>query len=165
MYALVATVLALTGAAVAAPTVQTRQISADFKLHATAPLLGWALINSQAAADRYVIQLQRPSVYTSDVSYFNGTNLYFKPDTETLLGVRMPAVTDGYVAEVISSPGQMSPGFAIDQNQLLTWNFNNAGFWACPSDNVFVLMYGLDVDPAKLPSTECLNIQLVAVSA
>lgn len=76
MYALVATTLAFAGLAAAAPTVQERQES-QFRLHATPPLTGWALINAHADAGRNVIQIQRPSAYISDVSYLNGTNLYF----------------------------------------------------------------------------------------
>ncbi|KAI0379281.1 hypothetical protein F5Y04DRAFT_131739 [Hypomontagnella monticulosa] len=163
MYALVATTLALAGLSAAAPTVQERQES-QFRLRATPPLNGWALINAHADAGRNVIQIQRPSVYTSDVSYLNGTNLYFDLGTAIPYGVQMPNVPAGTVGQVISQPGEKSPGFGLDATQLLTFNSNSEGFWACPVDNTFELFFGLNPVPANLPSTECLSIKLQATS-
>ncbi|KAI4866068.1 hypothetical protein F4820DRAFT_418044 [Hypoxylon rubiginosum] len=161
MYAIITTALALAGVAAAAPTLEVRQES-EFRLRATGTLAGWALINAHADAGRNVIQIQRPSVYQSDISYLNGTNLFFDLGTAIPYGVQMPNVPAGYVAQVISQPGDHSPGFGLDANQLLTYNSNAEGFWACPVDNVFELFYGLNPVPANLPSTECLAIQLQA---
>ncbi|KAI1374004.1 hypothetical protein F4677DRAFT_185668 [Hypoxylon crocopeplum] len=163
MYALVATVLALAGAAVAAPTVQAREDS-EFRLHATAPLTAWALINAHVSAGTNVIQIQRPTAYVSDASYLNGTNLYFDLGTAIPYGVRMPLVPAGTVGQVVSQPGESTTGFGLDASKFLTYNSNSEGFWACPEDNVFELFYGLNPEPANLPSSGCLEIQLLAGS-
>ncbi|KAI0128084.1 hypothetical protein F4776DRAFT_629165 [Hypoxylon sp. NC0597] len=159
MYALTAATLALAGAAVAAPTLQAREES-QFRLQTTGILTGWALINAHIDAGRNVIQIQRPSVYISDVSYLNGTNLYFDLGTTIPFGVLMPGVPEGTVGQVFSRPGEMSPGFGINAAQLLTFNSNPEGFWACPVDHTFELFYGLNPEPANLPSSECLEIGL-----
>lgn len=80
MYGLIATALAFAGISTAAPTLQTRQVGSEFRLRATGTLAGWALINAHSDAGRNVIQIQRPSVYQSDPSYFNGTYLFFGKD-------------------------------------------------------------------------------------
>ncbi|KAI0841300.1 hypothetical protein F5Y06DRAFT_217693 [Hypoxylon sp. FL0890] len=159
MYALTAATLALAGAAVAAPTLQAREES-QFRLHATGTLAAWALVNAHVDAGTNVIQIQRPSAYVSDVSYLNGTNLYFDLGTTIPYGVQMPSVPAGTVGQVFSEPGEHSIGFGINAGQLLTYNSNPEGFWACPVDNTFELFYGLNPEPANLPSAECLQIEL-----
>lgn len=80
MYTLIATALALTGAAVAAPAVRSRDVTTDFGLHAfTADLAlqDWAVVNAHVAAGTNAIQIQRPSVYQADPAYLNGTELLF----------------------------------------------------------------------------------------
>ncbi|KAI0161930.1 hypothetical protein GGR52DRAFT_561749 [Hypoxylon sp. FL1284] len=163
MHALVATTLALVGLATAAPTtLEAKAVPASsFRLHATGKLAGWALINAHADAGRNVIQIQRPSVYQSDVSYFNGTALYFSLEGAPIpYSVQMPEVPAGTVGQVVSQPGEHTTGFALNTDGLLTYKSNAEGFWACPVDDVFELFYGLDPEPAKLPSDECLEIQL-----
>ncbi|KAI1775523.1 hypothetical protein F4818DRAFT_441615 [Hypoxylon cercidicola] len=164
MHAVFTTALALAGVAVAAPTLQARQES-EFRLRAfgtKVDLLAWALINAHSDAGRNVIQIQRPSVYQSDISYLNGTNLFFDLGTAIPYGVQMPEVPAGTVGLVTSQPGDHSTGFAIDANQQLTYNSNAEGFWACPVNDVFELFYGLNPVPANLPSTECIEIHLQA---
>ncbi|KAI2465024.1 hypothetical protein F4781DRAFT_410938 [Annulohypoxylon bovei var. microspora] len=163
MYTLITTTLALAGLAAAAPALQDRQES-QFRLHATGTLAGWALINSHIDAGRNVIQIQRPSAYVSDVSYLNGTNLYFDLGTTVPYGVQMPAVPAGTVGQVTSQSGEKSIGFGLNAGQLLTYNSNPQGFWACPVDNTFELFYGLNPDPTKLPSDKCIEIELQASS-
>lgn len=87
MYAIITTALALAGVAAAAPTLEVRQES-EFRLRATGTLAGWALINAHADAGRNVIQIQRPSVYQSDISYLNGTNLFFGKNLPTYHTIR-----------------------------------------------------------------------------
>ncbi|KAI1141959.1 hypothetical protein F5Y05DRAFT_409107 [Hypoxylon sp. FL0543] len=159
MYALAAATLAFAGAALAAPALQAREES-QFRLHATGTLAGWALINAHVDAGRNVIQIQRPAAYVSDISYLNGTNLYFDLGTTIPWGVEMPGVPAGTVGQVFTTPGDQSIGFGIDAGELLTYNSNPEGFWACPVDNTFELFYGLDPEPANLPSTECQKIEL-----
>ncbi|XXG99495.1 glycosylphosphatidylinositol anchor biosynthesis [Hypoxylon texense] len=161
MYAIIATALAFAGLSAAAPTLEARQES-EFRLRATGTLAGWALINAHVDAGRNVIQIQRPSVYQSDISYLNGTNLFFDLGATIPYSVQMPDVPAGDVAQVFTQPGDHSTGFGLDATQLLTYNSNNEGFWACPVNNVFELFYGLNPVPANLPSTECLEIQLQA---
>ncbi|KAI1410345.1 hypothetical protein F5Y13DRAFT_192528 [Hypoxylon sp. FL1857] len=162
MYALTAATLALAGAALAAPTLQARDGS-QFSLHATGgPLTGWAIVNAHIAAGKNTIQIQRPSAYVSDTSFLNGTNLYFDLHTNVPYGVEMPNVPAGTVGQVFSQPGEMSTGFGINAGQLLTYNSNPEGFWACPVDNTFELFYGLNPEPANLPSSECQRIELQA---
>ncbi|KAI1758701.1 hypothetical protein GGR53DRAFT_472092 [Hypoxylon sp. FL1150] len=163
MYAIIAAALAFAGISAAAPTLEARQVGSDFRLRATGTLAGWALINAHSDAGRNVIQIQRPSVYQSDVSYFNGTYLFFDLEGAPIpYSVQMPDVPAGYVALVTSQPGDHSPGFGLDTTQLLTYNSNAEGFWACPVNDVFELFYGPDAVTANLPSTECLEIQLQA---
>ncbi|KAI6085718.1 hypothetical protein F4821DRAFT_144630 [Hypoxylon rubiginosum] len=163
MYGLIATALAFAGISTAAPTLQTRQVGSEFRLRATGTLAGWALINAHSDAGRNVIQIQRPSVYQSDPSYFNGTYLFFDLEGAPVpYSVQMPEVPAGYVAQVTSQPGDHTPGFGLNAEQLLTWNSNAEGFWACPVNDVFELFYGPNAVPANLPSTKCLEIQLQA---
>ncbi|KAI2781202.1 hypothetical protein F4815DRAFT_103224 [Daldinia loculata] len=159
MYAILTTVLAFAGSAVAAPALEERQTD-QFSLRATDKLAGWALKNAHVAAGENVIQIQRPSVYSSDPSYLNGTNLYFDLGTTPPYGVRMPEVPAGTVGQVYSEPGEKTPGFGIGPDHLLTFNSFPTGFWACPVNDVFELFYGVSPDPAKLPSKDCLAIQL-----
>ncbi|KAI0109814.1 hypothetical protein F4814DRAFT_450775 [Daldinia grandis] len=159
MYALLTTVLAFAGAAVATPALEERQTH-RFSLHPTDKLAGWALKNAHVAAGQNVIQIQRPSVYSSDPSYLNGTNLYFDLGTTPPYGVRIPELQPGTIGLVSSEPGEKTPGFSVGPDQLLTFNSASTGFWACPVNNVFELYYGVNPDPAKLPSKDCLAIQL-----
>ncbi|KAI1399800.1 hypothetical protein F4819DRAFT_463819 [Hypoxylon fuscum] len=161
MYAIIASALALDGVAVAAPTLEARQES-QFRLRATGTLAGWALINSHVDAGRNVIQIQRPAAYQSDISYFNGTNLFFDLDAPVPYSVQMPDVPAGTVGQVFAQPGDHSTGFGLDATKLLTYNSNAQGFWACPVNDVFELFYGLDPEPANLPSDKCLQTQLQA---
>ncbi|KAI1098747.1 hypothetical protein F4804DRAFT_323938 [Jackrogersella minutella] len=158
MYAFAATTLALAGLAAAAPTLQDRQES-QFRLHATGVLAGWALVNAHVDAGRNTIQIQRPSAYQSDISYLNGTNLYFDLGTTIPYGVRIPDVAEATVGEVFSQSGEMSPGFSINADQFLVYDHNTEGFWACSVNNTFELFYGLNPDPGNLPG-ECIEIEL-----
>ncbi|KAK6957304.1 hypothetical protein Daesc_000086 [Daldinia eschscholtzii] len=159
MHALFTAVLAIAGTALAAPAVEERQTH-KFRLRATDKLAGWALKNAHVEAGRNVIQIQRPSVYSSDPSYLNGTHLYFDLGTTPPYGVSIPEVPAGTVAQVSSQPGEKTPGFSVGPDGLLTFNSVSTGFWACPVNNVFELFYGGNPDPAKLPSKDCLAIQL-----
>ncbi|OTB00562.1 hypothetical protein M426DRAFT_267459 [Hypoxylon sp. CI-4A] len=161
MYAILTTALAFASAAVATPALKERQES-KFRLQATGKLAAWALINAHADAGRNVIQIQRPSVYQSDVTYLDGTELYFDLGTTVPWGVQMPDVPAGDVGQVFSQPGQKSPGFELDAQNLLAFNSNIEGFWACPVNDTFELFYGLNASQDNLPSDECLQIQLQA---
>ncbi|KAI8960790.1 hypothetical protein F5Y11DRAFT_250536 [Daldinia sp. FL1419] len=165
MYALLTTALAFAGAAVAAPVVEERQTH-KFGLHATEKLAGWALKNAHVDAGRNVIQIQRPSVYSSDPSYLNGTHLYFDLGTTPPYGVVIPDVPAGNVGQVFTQPGEKSEGFGVGPGfkegdaPLLLFSNVSAGFWACPVNDVFELFYGINAQPTKLPSKDCQSIEL-----
>lgn len=36
------------------------------------------------------------------------------------------------------------------------------GWWACPVNDTFELFYGINPDPANLPSTDCQGFELAA---
>jgi hypothetical protein len=80
MRAFTATALTLAGAALAAPAASdASSSSAKFQLRVVNNdhIFGWALINAHVAAGQNVIQIQRPSVYQSDVSYIEDSSLFF----------------------------------------------------------------------------------------
>ncbi|KAK7752461.1 hypothetical protein SLS62_005614 [Diatrype stigma] len=161
MYTILATALALAGAAVAAPAVATT----DFGLHAyTADLAlqDWAVVNAHVAAGTNAIQIQRPSVYQADPAYLNGTELLFDlPGAQYPYGVVIPEVPAGTVGQVFSKPGDSVTGFAV-ANETLLYNGSADGFWACGVYGTFNLFYGVNPDPANLPNTDCLAITLRA---
>ncbi|OTA55958.1 hypothetical protein K449DRAFT_468536 [Hypoxylon sp. EC38] len=74
----------------------------------------------------------------------------------------MPA---GTVGEVFSRPGEMSPGSCINAGLLLTYNSNLEGFGACSVDHTPEPFYGLNPEPANLPSNERQQIKLQVVHA
>jgi hypothetical protein len=75
------TALALAGAALAAPAPapEARAASAQFQLRTVNndDIFGWAIVNAHVAAGQNVIQIQRPAAYQPDISYLNGTSLFF----------------------------------------------------------------------------------------
>ncbi|KAI8630684.1 hypothetical protein F5Y19DRAFT_426058 [Xylariaceae sp. FL1651] len=160
----IATALTLAGAALAAPA--ARDASAQFQLHVVNndAIFGWAIVNAHIAAGTNVIQIQRPAAYQSDVSYLNNTELFFPLTGPPLIpySLRMPLVPAGTVGQVTARPGSGSDGFALNANNYLTYNGNAEGFWACPIDNTFELFYGVNPDPANLPSADCQAFELAA---
>ncbi|KAI1246123.1 hypothetical protein MGN70_013020 [Eutypa lata] len=166
MYAVIATTLALTGAAVAAPAATIKARAEQFGLHAFSTggeLQYWAVVNAHIGAGQNALQIQRPAAYQSDPAYLNNTELFFDLGTEYPWGVAIPEVPAGTVAQVTSKPGDgaVATGFAV-ADEKLTYNGSPDGFWACPVQDVFTLFYGQNPDAANLPSDECLPITLQA---
>ncbi|KAI0555709.1 hypothetical protein F4679DRAFT_519547 [Xylaria curta] len=163
MRSFITAALSLTGVALAAPA--ANEASAEFQLRAVNndAIYGWAIVNSHVAAGTNVIQIQRPSAYQSDVSYLNDGSLAFDLNGATIpYGLRVPAVPSGTVAQVIAQPGTGTTGFALNANNYLTYNGNVEGWWACPVSGTFELFYGVNPDPANLPSTDCQGFELAA---
>lgn len=80
MYAVIATTLALTGAAVAAPAATIKARAEQFGLHAFSTggeLQYWAVVNAHIGAGQNALQIQRPAAYQSDPAYLNNTELFF----------------------------------------------------------------------------------------
>ncbi len=80
MHAVIVTLLALSGAAAAAPAVQAREPSANFGLRAFSSggkLTAWALVNAHVGAGINAIQIQRPAAFVPDPAYLDDTKLFF----------------------------------------------------------------------------------------
>ncbi|GAW15068.1 hypothetical protein ANO14919_044770 [Xylariales sp. No.14919] len=163
MRSFVATALTLAGAALATPA--SEATSAEFQLRVVNndAIFGWALVNAHVAAGTNAIQIQRPSVYQSDVSYLDDGSLSFDlKGAPTVYGLRVPDVPAGGISQVTSQPGKGTEGFALNANNYLTYNGNVEGWWACPVNDTFELFYGVNPDPANIPSTECQSFELAA---
>ncbi|KAI1425580.1 hypothetical protein F5Y12DRAFT_361865 [Xylaria sp. FL1777] len=166
MRSFIATALTLAGAALAAPASSSSEAaSAEFQLHTVnnAAIFGWAIVNAHVAAGTNAIQIQRPSVYQSDASFLSDGSLVFDLTGSTVVyGLRMPDVPAGDVAQVFSEPGEGTEGFALDADNYLTYNGNVEGWWACPVNDNFELFYGINPNPAHLPSINCQAFEFLA---
>jgi len=163
MRAFTATALTLAGATLAAPAAS--DASAKFQLRTvnSDALFGWALVNAHVAAGQNVIQIQRPAAYQSDVSHLEGGSLFFDLNGAPVpYSLRVPEVPAGTVGLVTSQPGTGTTGFSLNANNYLVYNGNVEGWWACPVNDTFELFYGVNPDPANLPSDDCLTFELAA---
>ncbi|KAI0456097.1 hypothetical protein F5B21DRAFT_171217 [Xylaria acuta] len=163
MRSFIAATLTLTGAALAAPS--SNEASAKFQLRAVNndAIFGWALVNAHVAAGTNAIQIQRPAAYQPDVAYLDDGSLFFDLNGATIpYGLRVPIVPAGDVAQVTAQPGTGTDGFALNANNYLTYNGNVEGWWACPVSGTFELFYGVNPDPANLPSTSCQGFEIAA---
>ncbi|KAI1165517.1 hypothetical protein F5B18DRAFT_611303 [Nemania serpens] len=165
MRSFIAAAVTLAGAALAAPAVEHDAASAKFQLRVvnSDAIFGWALVNAHVAAGTNVIQIQRPAAYQSDVSHLSGGSLYFDlPGAPIPYSLRLPLVPAGTVGQVTSQPGSGSTGLALNKNNYLTYHGKVEGWWACPVNDTFELFYGINPDPANLPSTDCQGFELAA---
>ncbi|KAI1753064.1 hypothetical protein F4782DRAFT_96778 [Xylaria castorea] len=163
MRSFIAAALTLTGAALAAPA--ANDASAKFQLRAlnNDAIYGWALVNAHVAAGTNVIQIQRPAAYQPDVAHLDDGTLTFDLNGAPVpYGLRVPTVPAGTVAQVTAQPGTGTDGFAINANNYVTYNGDVEGWWACPVSGTFELFYGVNPDPANLPSTDCQDFELGA---
>ncbi|KAI0472213.1 hypothetical protein F4859DRAFT_483502 [Xylaria cf. heliscus] len=162
MRSFIAAALTLTGAALAAPA--SNEVSAKFQLRAVNndAILGWAIVNAHVAAGTNVIQIQRPAAYQPDAAHLDNGALEFDLSATIPYGLRVPSVPAGTVAQVTAQPGTGTNGFALNANNYLTYNGNVEGWWACPVSGTFELFYGVNPDPANLPSTSCQGFELAA---
>lgn len=127
MHHLVALLLPLAGSILAAATLQSRDTTNPFRLHATANsnLTGWAIVNAHVAAGTNAIEVQRPSAYISDLAVLNGTAEDFDSDSTKLsfllsnvtsdpsYEMVLPNIPQGEVGQVLSKPGAGTPTFSI----------------------------------------------------
>ncbi|KAF2972299.1 hypothetical protein GQX73_g1328 [Xylaria multiplex] len=160
MRSFVAAALTFTGAALAAP-----ESSTTFRLYVVNndAIFGWAVVNAHIAAGTNAIQIQRPAAYQSDVSYLDTGSLEFDLKGATIpYGLRVPEVPAGGISQVTAQTGKGTEGFALNANNYLTFNGNVEGWWACPVNDTFELFYGVNPDPANIPSPQCQSFELAA---
>ncbi|TGJ86807.1 hypothetical protein E0Z10_g1992 [Xylaria hypoxylon] len=163
MRSFVAAALTLTGAAFAAPGSEAASAKFQLRVLNNDAIFGWALVNAHVAAGTNVIQIQRPAAYQPDVSHLDNGTLSFDLKGATIpYGLRVPVVPKGGISLVTSQPGTGTKGFAINANNYLTYNGNVEGWWACPVNDTFELFYGVNPDPANIPSAECQSFELGA---
>lgn len=72
MYTVLATILALAGASAAAPTARSSEVY-FFATGNGTNVNHWALINAHVAAGTNSLQIQRPSVYSSDAAHLTSS--------------------------------------------------------------------------------------------
>ncbi|KAI0432833.1 hypothetical protein F5Y09DRAFT_119146 [Xylaria sp. FL1042] len=166
MRSLVAAALTLAGAALAAPASSSKgATSAEFQLRAVnnAAIYGWAIVNAHVAAGTNAIQIQRPAAYQPDAAFLDDGSLAFNLTGATIVyGLRVPDVPAGGISQVFAQTGEGTKGFALNANNYLTYNDNVEGWWACPVNDTFELFYGVNPDPANIPSDKCQAFELAA---
>ncbi|KAI1293321.1 hypothetical protein F5Y03DRAFT_331630 [Xylaria venustula] len=163
MRSFIAAALTLAGATLAAPS--KAATSAEFQLRAVNndAIYGWAIVNAHVAAGTNAIQIQRPAAYQPDAAYLENGSLEFNLTGATIeYGLRVPDVAAGSIGQVFAQPGEGTSGFALNANNYLTYNGNVEGWWACPVDETFNLFYGVNPDPANIPSADCQAFELSA---
>ncbi|KAK5169141.1 uncharacterized protein LTR77_006450 [Saxophila tyrrhenica] len=153
-------------------------VTPNFKLWASGENLEhWAVVNAHVEAGRNVLEIQRPTAYTSNKSYIFGTPKDFNKGTGRLqyqLGgdvyttvIETPEV--GELTQVYTQAGgEGSKVFSIDQTRGGYLDVASNGefniFWACETEvqgeEVFTLWYGAGPTKKYLKEHKCESITL-----
>lgn len=126
MYTMLAAALALASTVCATPI--SRRDDSVFSFWTNSPnLTEWAVVNAHVNAGVNLIEIQRPTAYTSDNATFNDTRVVFQLQSEGSTyqyGLTLPDVEEGSVGEVTATEGGQTgtPHFGFNSDDLALYN-------------------------------------------